>query len=35
MRLKLEDPRILAHLIGIISELVTEVRLKITKVTPL
>src|SRR3989344_8077472 len=31
MRLKLEDPRILAHLIGIISELVTEVRLKITK----
>ena len=31
MRLKLEDPRILALLIGIISELVTEVRLKITK----
>lgn len=30
MRLKLQDPRILAHLIGIISELVTEVRLKIT-----
>ena len=31
MRLKLEDPRILVHLISIISELVTEVRLKITK----
>lgn len=31
MRLKLEDPRILAHLIGIISELVTEVRIKVTK----
>ncbi len=31
MRLKLEDPRIFAHLIGIISELVTEVRIKITK----
>jgi proliferating cell nuclear antigen len=29
MKLKLEDPRILAHLIGIISELVTEVRLKV------
>ena len=31
MRLKLEDPRVLAHLIGIISELVTEVRIKVTK----
>ena len=31
MRLKLEDPRILAHLISIISELVTEVRIKVTK----
>jgi len=31
MRLKLEDPRILAHLISIISELVKEVRIKINK----
>lgn len=31
MRLKLEDPRILAQIIGIISELVTEVRLKVSK----
>lgn len=31
MRLKLEDPRILAHLISIISELVTEVRVKVNK----
>ena len=31
MRLKLEDPRILAHLISIISELVKEVRIKVTK----
>ncbi|MEK6915835.1 MAG: proliferating cell nuclear antigen (pcna) [Nanoarchaeota archaeon] len=31
MRLKLEDPRIFAHLIGIISELVKEVRIKVTK----
>jgi proliferating cell nuclear antigen len=31
MKLKLDDPRILANLIGIISELVTEVRLKVNK----
>ncbi len=31
MRLKLEDPRILAQIVGIISELVTEVRLKVSK----
>ncbi len=31
MRLKLEDPRILSHLISIISELVTEVRIKVTR----
>ena len=31
MRLKLEDPRILAQIVGIISELVKEVRLKINK----
>lgn len=31
MKLKLEDPRILAHLISIISELVKEVRIKINK----
>lgn len=29
MRLKLEDPRVFSNLIGIISELVTEVRIKI------
>ena len=31
MRLKLEDPRVFANIISIISELVTEVRLKINK----
>jgi proliferating cell nuclear antigen PCNA len=31
MKLKLEDPRVFSNLIGIISELVTEVRLKINK----
>ncbi|NCO11456.1 proliferating cell nuclear antigen (pcna) [Candidatus Pacearchaeota archaeon CG_4_9_14_0_2_um_filter_39_13] len=31
MKLKLEDPRLLGNIIGIISELVTEVRLKINK----
>ncbi len=31
MKLKLEDPRIFANLIAIISELVTEVRIKVTK----
>jgi DNA polymerase III sliding clamp (beta) subunit (PCNA family) len=31
MRLKLEDPRIFAHLIGIISDLVKEVRIKVNK----
>ncbi|OIO81797.1 proliferating cell nuclear antigen (pcna) [Candidatus Pacearchaeota archaeon CG1_02_32_132] len=31
MKLKLEDPRLLGNMIGIISELVTEVRLKINK----
>ncbi|NCN98777.1 proliferating cell nuclear antigen (pcna) [Candidatus Pacearchaeota archaeon CG10_big_fil_rev_8_21_14_0_10_35_219] len=31
MKLKLEDPRLFANIIGIISDLVTEVRLKISK----
>ena len=31
MRLTIENPKILADIVGIISELVTEVRLKITK----
>jgi proliferating cell nuclear antigen len=31
MKLKLEDPRFFANLVGIISELVTEVRLKVSK----
>jgi len=31
MKLKLEDPRVFSNLIGIISELVTEVRIKVNK----
>jgi proliferating cell nuclear antigen len=31
MKLKLEDPRVFANLVGIISELVTEVKIKVNK----
>ena len=31
MQLRLEDPRIFSNIIGIISELVTEVKIKVNK----
>ena len=31
MRLKLENPRLFSEIVGIISELVTEVKIKVTK----